>query len=98
MPQRKTVRRAFPGIAVIGSAYSSGREEGLPFAEENIARGYADFAGFGRQNLADPLFPKKMLYGGGGADICILCGGCSLLLKEQKQVRCVKYDQRGAGL
>ncbi len=57
----KAVKDRFGGIAVIGSAYSAAGDRSFLWAEENVNKGYADFAGFGRQNLADPLFPKKIL-------------------------------------
>ncbi len=90
------VKERFPSIAVIGSAYSAGRDEGAAWAEENIARGRADFAGFGRQSLADPLFPEKLRSDPGSINCCTLCGGCSRLLASQKRVRCVVYDDKSA--
>ncbi len=91
----KTVKREFPGIAVIGSAYSAGTRGSQALAEDNVARGYADFAGFGRQNLADPLFPEKAATAPERIDYCTLCGGCSRLLKEQKRVFCTVYRRNG---
>jgi 2,4-dienoyl-CoA reductase-like NADH-dependent reductase (Old Yellow Enzyme family) len=90
----RTVKREFPGIAVIGSAYSAGTKDSIALAEENIGRGYADFAGFGRQNLADPLFPRKAMDSPESIDRCTLCGGCSKLLKEQQPVRCTVYPPK----
>lgn len=92
------VKERFPSIAVIGSAYSAGREEGAAWAEENIARGRADFAGFGRQSLADPLFPEKLRSDPASINFCTLCGGCSRLLAAQRRVRCVVYDKEGEDL
>lgn len=89
----KAVKDRFKGTAVIGSAYSVGGKLGDLWAEENIGKGYTDFAGFGRQNLADPLMPKKLFEETGNIDYCVLCGGCSLLLKKQDVVRCVVYDR-----
>ncbi len=87
----KVVKEAFPEIAVIGSAYSSGMEKSGELAAENIGKRYTDFAGFGRQNLADPLYPEKLALAPEAIDHCVLCGGCSGLLKKQKPVYCVKY-------
>jgi 2,4-dienoyl-CoA reductase-like NADH-dependent reductase (Old Yellow Enzyme family) len=91
----KVVVDRFPGIAVIGSAYSAGKETAVHWAAENIKRGYVHFAGFGRQNLADPGFARKVITGDGDIDRCILCGGCSRLLKNQDRVRCIQYDTEG---
>ena len=89
----KAVKDRFKETAIIGSAYSVGGTLGYLWAEENIGKGYTDFAGFGRQNLADPLMPKKLFEEKGDIDYCVLCGGCSLLLKKQDAVRCVIYDR-----
>ncbi len=89
----RLVKERFPGIAVIGSAYSAGGEEGAVWAEENIARGSVDLAGFGRQSLADPLFPEKLRGNPASINYCTLCAGCSRLLAAQKRVRCVVYDE-----
>lgn len=91
----RTVKEWFPGLAVIGSAYSTGGESAAAYAEENIAAGGVDVAGFGRQNLADPLFPRKLASAPGDIDYCTLCGGCSKLLKNQEAVRCTAYPRRG---
>jgi len=87
----KAVRDRFGRTAVIGSAYSAAKDAAASYAAENIEKGYADFAGFGRQNLADPLFPKKLFTGAGRPDYCTLCGGCSRLLKKQEAVFCTTY-------
>ena len=87
----KVVRDRCPGVAVIGSAYSTGREKAAEYAEENIGKGYTDFAGFGRQNLADPLFAMKLFSGSDKIDYCTLCGGCSRLLGKQEIVYCTTY-------
>jgi 2,4-dienoyl-CoA reductase-like NADH-dependent reductase (Old Yellow Enzyme family) len=87
----KAVKERFGQVAVIGSAYSAAGPAGIPYAGENIRKGYADFAGFGRQNLADPLFAEKVLSGKGTIDYCSLCGGCSRLLAKQETVLCTTY-------
>ncbi len=92
----KTVREAFPHVPVIGSAYSAGREKGAEYADENIRKGYVNFAGFGRQNLADPLYPARLKSDPKEIRECILCGGCSKLLKEQKEVYCVYHTKKNS--
>jgi 2,4-dienoyl-CoA reductase-like NADH-dependent reductase (Old Yellow Enzyme family) len=84
----RTVKDHFPGITVIGSAYSAGSKASAGFADENIGKRYVDLAGFGRQNLADPLFPLKLGEDPGSIKWCKLCGGCSKLLKAMKNVFC----------
>ncbi|TAL32974.1 MAG: hypothetical protein EPN93_15015 [Spirochaetes bacterium] len=90
----KLIRDRFPGVAVVGSAYSAGGERSLDWAGENIRKGYADFAGFGRQTLADPRFPAKALDAPDSIRFCTLCGGCSTLLKNQQEVYCSFYEKK----
>jgi 2,4-dienoyl-CoA reductase-like NADH-dependent reductase (Old Yellow Enzyme family) len=92
----RTVKQWYPELMVVGSAYSTAGPAASAYAEENIAAGGADFAGFGRQNLADPLFPRKLAGASGEIDYCTLCGGCSKLLKNQEPVRCTTYRRPGA--
>ncbi|MBW1659178.1 MAG: NADH:flavin oxidoreductase [Deltaproteobacteria bacterium] len=93
-------------IPVIGSAYSylrdgandlkeavTGRKDFVTLAERNIERGYVDMVGVGRQSLADPFFPRKIL--NGKTDeirYCKICGGCASLLRGQGKVGCAFYD------
>ncbi len=88
----KAVKDRFGQIAVIGSAYSAAGDAGPRYAQENIDKGYTDFAGFGRQNLADPFFPDKLFSGSGDIDYCTRCGGCSRLLGKQREVFCTTYE------
>jgi 2,4-dienoyl-CoA reductase-like NADH-dependent reductase (Old Yellow Enzyme family) len=85
----KLLKEKFPDTTIIGSAYSAGSNASAGFAEENIGKGYTDLAGFGRQNLADPLFPIKLQEDPGSIRWCKLCGGCSKLLKSMKNVFCL---------
>lgn len=77
-------------MKVFGSAYSVLQEEGVREAESNIELGYADFAGWGRQTLSDPLFPKRLALGE-SVDYCRLCSGCSKLMIKQEEVGCIFY-------
>ncbi len=77
-------------MMVFGSAYSVLQEEGVREAESNIRLGYADFAGWGRQTLSDPLFPKRLALGD-EVDYCKLCSGCSKLMIKQEEVGCIIY-------
>lgn len=91
----REVKLRHPETAVIGSAYSSGAEDAVCLANENIQKGYADFAGFGRLSLADPLFPRR-LERGEAVNWCTLCSGCSRLLASQKQVYCTVFGKEGS--
>ena len=77
-------------MKVFGSAYSVLKEEAIPLAEENLQRGDTDFVGWGRQTLADPLFPKRVA-NGETVDYCKVCSGCSRLMIKQEKVKCIIY-------
>jgi 2,4-dienoyl-CoA reductase-like NADH-dependent reductase (Old Yellow Enzyme family) len=78
-------------MKVIGSAYSILKEEALSMADENIRKGYADCAGWGRQSFADPLFPEKVRLGE-PVDYCTACSGCTKLMVAQKNDGCILYN------
>ena len=92
-------------IPVIGSGYSylrdgkNGLKEPDPakknfiyWAEKNLRDGHVDLVGIGRQSLADRFFARKILAGETSSiNFCTACGGCSILLRSQKQVGCTIY-------
>jgi 2,4-dienoyl-CoA reductase-like NADH-dependent reductase (Old Yellow Enzyme family) len=94
-------------IPVIGSGYSylrdgkndlkepnSSKKSFFYYAEKNLNDGYVDLVGIGRQSLADPLFAKKILSGDvDKVNFCTACGGCSILLRSQKEVGCTVYNK-----
>lgn len=94
-------------IPVIGSAYSylkngennlvgsdTARKSLLYWAEKNLKDGNVDLIGLGRQSLADPHFPQKVLAGELNAiDFCTTCNSCGFLLGSQKPVGCVVYNE-----
>ena len=93
-------------IPVIGSGYSylrdgkndlkdsdPARRSFLHWAEKNLKQGVCDLVGIGRQSLADPLFAQKILAGKSSeVQYCLICGGCSLLLRSQAQTGCSIYS------
>jgi 2,4-dienoyl-CoA reductase-like NADH-dependent reductase (Old Yellow Enzyme family) len=93
-------------IPVIGSGYSYLRDgknllqesdptkkSFLYWAEKNLENGHVDLVGIGRQSLADPLFPKKILSGETDTiDFCTTCDRCLALMLAQKAVGCAVYD------
>ena len=78
-------------IKVIGSAYSSFRQEMPALCEEMLARRYVDICGLGRQSFADPLTPAK-LQSGESVSWCALCSGCTKLMVSQRNDGCVVYN------
>ncbi len=94
-------------IPVIGSGYSylrdgkndlkepdPSKKSFLYWAGKNLRGGHVDLVGIGRQSLADPLFAKKILSGDmDRIQFCTACGGCTLLLKSQREVGCSVYNE-----
>jgi 2,4-dienoyl-CoA reductase-like NADH-dependent reductase (Old Yellow Enzyme family) len=78
-------------MRVIGSAYSILKEEALVLGDENISKGYTDFAGWGRQSFADPLMPVKVA-NGEPVNWCIACSGCSNLMIAQEHDGCIVHN------
>ena len=102
----KAVKNAVK-IPVIGSGYTylrdgkndlkepdPSRKSFIYWAEKNLNDGHVDLVGIGRQSYADPLFARKILSGEvHSIHFCKACGGCSVLLRSQKQVGCTVYDE-----
>lgn len=93
-------------IPVIGSGYSylrdgkndlkepdPSKKSFLYWAEKNLRDGNVGMVGIGRQSLADPLFAEKIFSGNiDQINFCTACGGCSVLLRSQKEVGCTVYN------
>lgn len=102
----KAVKNAVK-IPVIGSGYSylrdgkndlkepdPSKKSFIYWAEKNLKDGHVDLVGIGRQSFADPLFARKILSGElNSIQFCKACGGCSVLLRSQRQVGCTVYDE-----
>lgn len=86
----KTVKE-WTKMKVMGSTYSVIGREAASLAAENIEKGLTDFAGFGRQSLADPDYPKK-LKAGEKVDACRGCMGCGRLFGNDSLSGCVIYN------
>jgi 2,4-dienoyl-CoA reductase-like NADH-dependent reductase (Old Yellow Enzyme family) len=83
--------------AVVQSAFSILKAGALEFAAECVDRGYADFAGFGRQQFADPETPAKLMRGEEPL-WCVACSGCSKLMAKQVHDGCSFHDSYYRGL
>jgi len=106
---KKVVR---PETVVIGSAYSVfndghhnfryvNPEESslLAWGHKNITQGVTDMIAIGRQSIADPEFPRKVIAGQlDQVKWCHACDGCFELLARQKKVGCVTHSQEAAQL
>jgi 2,4-dienoyl-CoA reductase-like NADH-dependent reductase (Old Yellow Enzyme family) len=96
-----------PETVVIGSAYSIfrdgknnlqavKREENtlLYWGHKNITEKVVDMAGLGRQSLADPLLPAKLMAGKENeVKWCTACDNCIEFLIRQQNVGCAVYNK-----
>lgn len=88
----KLAKKISGSLKVIGSAYSTLQREAHVYAEEHVRKGYTNFVGFGRQALADPLYPMKLQHGE-QVNYCIACSGCGRLIERQQHSGCVVYNE-----
>jgi 2,4-dienoyl-CoA reductase-like NADH-dependent reductase (Old Yellow Enzyme family) len=88
------VRRAAPGLAVVGAGLSWLRQLGPGVAAAQVAAGRADAFALGRGALAYPDFAADLLERGRMDPVktCTTCSLCSLLLRRQQAVGCVVRD------
>ena len=84
-----------PGMKVVCSAASDSIVQEAPLGKTHKLMSYPaapDFIGFGRQTLADPLMPAKVLRGDDGSvKWCKKCGGCVNKLIQQERIECATY-------
>ena len=85
------IKKENRSLKVIGSAYSTYKDEAPTVMEEMLSKDYVDACGFGRQSFADPLMPKKIATGE-KVNWCILCSGCAKLMIAQMNDGCIVYN------
>lgn len=97
-----------PETVVIGSGYSIYRDGRKEFhavrpesntlcfwGNKNIKDGVVDAISIGRQSLADPFLPQKLMENKeNDVKWCTLCDHCVELLIRQKNVGCATFDKR----
>ena len=88
------IQRAYPGLPVIGSAFSYLRQFAPQLAAGMIEQGSCAMAGFGRMAFADPDFPNKILSGKSLDAPCVTCGGCARLLRAGSPAGCIVRDRQ----
>ena len=66
----------------------------LSYGAQNIANGYVDMIGLGRQSFADPLLPLKLREGRENEiKYCTACDNCLELLIRQTPIGCCTYNK-----
>ena len=89
----KHIKASFPELTVVGSGLSFFREKMFEHAEQLLADGVCDLAGFGRMWLAYPEFyrdwragklePKKC---------CLTCSRCTELMRGGRESGCAIFN------
>jgi 2,4-dienoyl-CoA reductase-like NADH-dependent reductase (Old Yellow Enzyme family) len=90
----REIKSAVPDLTVVASGFSYLREFGAHCAAGGIREGWFDLAGFGRQTLAYPDFPRDIMTKGTmeRRKCCITCGKCSEILRSGGTTGCVVKD------
>lgn len=90
------VKKAVPGIAVLGSAPTYLRQFADLYAAGAVEQGLCDGMLFGRMAFADPDFANEILHTGriDPARVCLTCGKCGDLIRAHKPTGCVIRDSK----
>ncbi|MDO4548870.1 MAG: NADH:flavin oxidoreductase [Clostridia bacterium] len=88
----RTIKAEVPGLLVVASGFTWLRDYAPMVAAGGIKDGWFDFAGFGRQWIADADYANEILELGRIKKHCRTCGGCTALIKSGKEMRCVFAD------
>ena len=89
------MQQRFPGLFVVGSAYSYLRQFAPNVGAAVLVNQGASFIGFGRSSFAYPSMPRDLMEKG-YADpkkVCITCSGCSRLIGNLRPGGCVIRDR-----
>jgi 2,4-dienoyl-CoA reductase (NADPH2) len=88
-------QKKFPGIYVVGSAYSYLRQFIPNVGAAVIKNGGATFIGLGRSSFAYPSLPHDLIKEGKAdpSKVCITCSGCTRLIRNLRPGGCVIRDR-----
>jgi 2,4-dienoyl-CoA reductase-like NADH-dependent reductase (Old Yellow Enzyme family) len=89
----QAVKLMNPKMKVIGSGYTGYLSQGNPIAmaQEQMSRRFSpDLIGFGRQTIADPFLPQKLM-SGDPIHWCKRCDSCLGILHKQLPIYCKSY-------
>jgi 2,4-dienoyl-CoA reductase (NADPH2) len=90
------VKRAVPGMVIVGSGYTWLRQFLGNAAAATLRRGEADLVGLGRAAFAYPEFARDLLIDGGldPKKCCITCSRCTQIMRDGGQCGCVIFDRQ----
>ena len=90
------VKKAVPGITILGSAPTYLRQFADLYAAGAVEQGYCDGMLFGRMAFADPDFANEIIKNGriDPKRVCMTCGMCGDLIRAHKPTGCVVRDSK----
>lgn len=91
----RDVKRAFPGLVVIGSGFSWLRQYLGNVAAGALNQGWMDLAGVGRGAFAYPDLVRDLLTSGqmDKGKVCVTCSRCTQIMRDHGCAGCVLYDR-----
>ncbi|HZJ57835.1 MAG TPA: flavin oxidoreductase/NADH oxidase [Clostridia bacterium] len=92
----RQIQKGVPNMAVMATGFSWLREFAPFVAAGGIQKGWFTIAGFGRQSLAYPSFPRDIITEGSmdRKKCCIACGKCSEIMRDGGRAGCVIKDAK----
>ena len=95
----REIKRAVPGMIVVGSGYSWLRNLWPNVAAANLRDKAMDVVGLGRQAFAYPDFAKEILETGRleRRHTCIACSSCTQIMRDGGRTGCVPFDREVYG-
>ena len=91
---QKQIKEQFPDLMLVGSAFSYYRGQMMEQAEQQLAQGVCDLAGFGRVSLAYPEFYRD--YNNGNFlpnKTCVTCSKCTELMRAGCVSGCAVFNE-----
>lgn len=93
----RTLKKQFPDLVLVGSAYSY-LQQFLPHvAQAAVDQGWVDCVGLGRMALCYPELPREILQGGGKEPLqrkrfCVSCSDCTTAPRSGLPSGCYHFD------
>ena len=86
------IKEKFPALTVVGSGLSYYREDLLEQSERMVREGVCDLVGYGRVQLAYPMFYRDYLDGKfDPKKCCLACSKCTLLMRGGRVSGCAVF-------
>jgi 2,4-dienoyl-CoA reductase-like NADH-dependent reductase (Old Yellow Enzyme family) len=92
----RQIQQSVPQMVIMATGFSWLRHMASYMAAGGIQEGWFTLAGFGRQSLAYPDFPRDIFEKGGMERLksCIACGKCTEIMRDGGRAGCVVRDSQ----